>query len=101
MPSMALMSEGAKVRVMVPYALREYTRGREAVELRAPTLAAAVAALEAQFPGIGYRLLDDQGRMRRYVVVLVNEDPVADFDPAAVALRDGDTVHLLPSTAGG
>ena len=95
------MAEGAKVQVTVPYGLREYTRRRGTVELRAPTLAAAVAALEQQFPGIGYRLLDDQGRMRRYVVVLVNEDPVADLDPAAVALRDGDTVHLLPSTAGG
>ena len=95
------MGEGAKVQITVPYALREYTRGRQTVDVRAPTLAAAVAALEAQFPGIGYRLLDDQGRMRRYVVVLVNEDPVADLDPAAVALRDSDTVHLLPSTAGG
>jgi molybdopterin converting factor small subunit len=89
------------VQVTVPFALREYTGGRDAVTVRAGTLAAAVAALEQQFPGIAYRLLDDQGRMRRYVVVLVNEDPVADQDPAAVALRDGDTVHLLPHTAGG
>jgi len=97
----AHMGEASRVQVTVPYALREYTRGQDTVELRAATLAQAVAALESRFPGLGYRLLDDQGRMRRYVVVLVNEDPVGDLDPAAVALRDGDTVHLLPSTAGG
>jgi len=95
------MAEGARVQVSVPHALREYTKGAENVTVKARTLAQAVQALEAMFPGIGYRLLDDQGRMRRYVVVLVNEDPVGDLDPAAVALRDGDTVHLLPSTAGG
>jgi len=95
------MAEGARVQVAVPFALREYTKGVDNVTVKARTLAAAVEALEQQFPGIAYRLLDDQGRMRRYVVVLVNEDPVADLDPAAVTLRDGDTVHLLPSTAGG
>ena len=89
------------MQVRVPYALREYTHGEESVDLRAGTLARAVAALEARFPGIAYRLLDDQGRMRRYVIVLVNEEPVAHLDPASVPLRDGDTVHLLPSTAGG
>lgn len=89
------------MQVTVPYALRAYTGGEDTVELHAATLAQVVAALESRFPGLGYRLLDDQGRMRRYVLVLVNDDPVAHLDPASVTLRDGDTVHFLPSTAGG
>jgi molybdopterin synthase sulfur carrier subunit len=96
------MAEGeATVRVELPTGLREYTGGTDSLEVRAGTLAEAVRALNARFPGLAYRLLDDQGRMRRYVLVFVNEDPVAHLDPDAVRLRDGDTVHIVPSVAGG
>ena len=96
------MVEGeARVQVVLPRALREYAQGRDAVEVRAATLADAVAQLKARFPGLGYRILDDQGRMRRYVLVFVNEDSVAHLSPESVRLRDGDTVHILPSVAGG
>lgn len=96
------MVEGdAAVRVELPTGLREYTDGKDSFEVRAGTLADAVRALNAQFPGLRYRLLDDQGRMRRYVLVFVNEDPVAHLDPEAVRLKDGDTVHIVPSVAGG
>jgi len=95
------MAEGARVQVSVPYALREYTKGAENVAVKARTLAQAVAALEERFPGLAYRLLDDQGRMRRHVIVLVNEESVGHRDPASVDLSEGDTVHILPSTAGG
>jgi len=96
------MVEGeVRVEVYLPRALREYSEGKDWIELRAATLADAVTQLNARFPGLGYRLLDDQGKMRRYVLVFVNEDSVAHLAPDAVRLRDGDVVHILPSVAGG
>lgn len=96
------MVEGeSTVRIELPTGLREYAGGRDSFEVRAATLADAIRALNAQHPGLAYRLLDDQGRMRRYVLVFVNEDPVAHLEPEAVRLRDGDTVHIVPSVAGG
>ena len=87
--------------VTLPRALQEYAKGRGTVEVDGSTLADVVARLNAMFPGLGYRLLDDQGRMRRYVLVFVNEDSVAHLAPESVRLRDGDTIHILPSVAGG
>ncbi len=96
------MVEGeGRVQVVLPRALREYSHGKETVNLNAATLAEIVAQLNARFPGLGYRLLDDQGRMRRYVLVFVNDESVAHLAPEDVPLRDGDVVHILPSVAGG
>jgi len=96
------MVEGeGPVQVVLPRALREYSHGKVTVNLNAATLADVVAQLNARFPGLGYRLLDDQGRMRRYVLVFVNDESVAHLAPEDVRLQDGDVVHILPSVAGG
>jgi len=96
------MVEGeTRIRVWLPRALREYSKGQETVALGGDTLADVIVQLNARFPGIGYRILNDQGRLRRYVLVFVNDDSVAHLEPEAVRLRDGDTVHILPSVAGG
>lgn len=96
------MVEGRpRIRVTLPSALREYARGRDTVDVTGGTLAEVVAGLAADFPGLGYRILDDQGRLRRYVNAYVNDEPVSHLEPQDVALREGDTVHILPSVAGG
>ena len=57
------MVEGRpRIQVTLPSALRQYARGRDAVELEAGTLADVIAGLAAVFPWLGYRILDDQGR---------------------------------------
>ncbi|MGQ0796275.1 MAG: MoaD/ThiS family protein [Methanobacteriota archaeon] len=89
------------MHIVLPYALREFAKGQDLVEVRAASLAAAVARLTTRFPGLAYRILDDQGRLRRYVLAFVNDDLVSDVPPDDVRLRDGDTVSILPSVAGG
>ncbi len=90
-----------RIRVTLPSALRDYARGQDSVEVRASTLAEVVAGLAADFPGLGYRILDDQGRLRRFVNAYVNDEAVSHLEPQDVRLREGDTVHILPSVAGG
>lgn len=92
---------GAAVQVYVPYPLRELTKGRGTVELHASDLASAIVELNRRFPGLSYRILDDQGRLRRFVNVFVNDEPVSHLEPAVVVLRSGDVVTILPSIAGG
>lgn len=89
------------IHVYVPYPLRELTKGVAEVEILAHDLAEAIAELNRRFPGLAYRILDDQGRLRRFVNAFVNEEPVSDRPPSEVALRPGDEVTILPSVAGG
>jgi molybdopterin converting factor small subunit len=69
--------------------------------LDAETLADALTTLGARFPGLAARILDDQGRVRRHVLVFVNEESVSHRAPGDVPLRDGDAVRILPAVSGG
>lgn len=96
-----MVEGGPRIHVTLPSALRGYASGQDAVDVEGDTLAAVVARLAAEFPGMGYRILDDQGRLRRFVNAFVNDEIVSHLEPHDVRLRDGDTVHILPSVAGG
>ncbi|MEE9600896.1 MAG: MoaD/ThiS family protein [Thermoplasmata archaeon] len=96
------MSEGEiRVRVMLPRALLEYSGGEDSVEMTAGTLAEVIVQLNSRFPGIGERILDDRGQLRKFVHIFVNQDSVSHLEPESVPLHPGDTVHILPSVAGG
>ena len=86
--------------VRIPPALRSYTGGEDEVVLDVTDLSGILRALEASFPGIRDRVVDEAGRRRPYVNVFVNEDLVRE-DLSSVALKPGDIVHILPSVAGG
>jgi len=88
------------VLVRIPPALRSYTGGEDEVVLDVADLAGILRSLEASFPGIRARVVDEAGRRRPYVNVFVNEDLVMQ-DLSSVALKAGDVVHILPSVAGG
>ena len=92
---------GAAVQIYIPYPLRELTKGAGTIDLRADDLAGAIDALNARFPGFAYRLLDDQGRLRRFVNAFVNEESVSHIAPGEVPLHAGDVITILPNIAGG
>ena len=88
------------ILVMIPPALRSYTDGQDEVVLEASDVAAVLRSLDAAFPGIRDRVVDEAGRRRQYVNVFVNEELLL----AALAdakVKPGDVVHILPSVAGG
>jgi molybdopterin synthase sulfur carrier subunit len=88
------------VTVYVPPALRTYTAGQDEVHVEADDVASLLERLNAAFPGIRTRVVDETGHARPYVNVFVNEELVR--GPLADArLSSGDSVHLLPSVAGG
>lgn len=82
--------------------LRDLTQGTRDVEMdSADDLEVMVNNLETKFPGIGRRIVDDQGRIRRYVNVFVNAENSRELENERTRLKDGDVVHILPSVAGG
>ncbi len=98
----AYVTEGrGQVEVILPRALQEYSQGRDTIRLQGDTLADVLRSLNAEYPGLRERVLDDQGQVRRFVHVFVNGDSVHPLEPEAVALRPGDQVHILPAVAGG
>ncbi len=98
----ASVTEGeGRIEVILPRALLEYAQGRDTVQLSGHTLAEILGGLDAEFPGLRERIVDDQGKIRRFVHVFVNGDSVHLLEPEAVELRPGDQVHILPSVAGG
>ena len=93
------MSTSATVRI--PTILRTYTDGRAEVPATGPTLADVIDSLEANHPGIRARVLDDAGKLRRFVNVYVNDDDVRFAEGLATAVPDGGNVSIIPAVAGG
>ncbi len=89
------------IALKVPTILRTYTGGAAEVAVSGGTLAEAIADLDAQYPGIGARVLDDEGRLRRFVNVYVNDDDVRFLEDLQTPTPDGANVSIIPAVAGG
>lgn len=89
------------IAVKIPTILRTYTAGASEVTVTGGTLAEALGDLDAQYPGIGARVLDDEGRLRRFVNVYVNDDDVRFLEDLATPTPAGTAVSIIPAVAGG
>ena len=90
------------IRVRLTAQLRDYAHGARELQLDSVSdLRSMVDKLEKSFPGIGGRIVDDQGKIRAHVNVFVNSENSRELNNEKTLLRDGDVVHILPSVAGG
>ena len=89
------------VTVRVPTILRTYTGGAAEVSVEGGTLAEVVAALDAAHPGIAGRVLDDQGKLRRFVNVYVGDEDVRFAQGLDTHVPAGERVSVIPAVAGG
>ncbi|MET8752346.1 MoaD/ThiS family protein [Streptomyces sp. NPDC059104] len=88
------------IEVRIPTILRTYTDGEKAVNGEGATLADLLADLETRHKGIEERIVDG-GQLRRFVNVYLNDEDVRFLDGISTALKDGDSVTILPAVAGG
>lgn len=95
------MTTATEVIVLIPTPLRRYTGGESRVNLAGSSVEEVLDALDAAYPGIGERLRDDSGQIRRFVNVFVNGKNVRDADGIATALSSGDELGIIPAMAGG
>lgn len=89
------------VQIRIPTPLRKLTQNEELVEVTAPTVGDAITELQTRYPGIRERLLDEQGSVRRFVNVYVNEEDIRFLQNQQTPLKDGDEVSIIPAIAGG
>ena len=89
------------IDVRIPPILRTYTEGEKAVTAQGESIGALIDDLESNHPGIKGRLLDDQGDLRRFVNVYVNDEDVRFIGGLEAEVSDGDQVVVLPAVAGG
>lgn len=87
--------------VRIPTPLRRLTDGRAVVTVDGGDLRTVIANLDAAHPGLGERLLDEDGRLRRFVNVFVREEDVRFLDGLDTVLGEHDTVSIVPAVAGG
>jgi molybdopterin converting factor small subunit len=89
------------VSVRIPTILRGYTGGTAVVTSAPGTVRDVIAGLDAEYPGIGGRLLDDTGHLRRFVNVYVGEEDIRLAQGLDTLVPAGGQVSVIPAVAGG
>jgi sulfur-carrier protein len=89
------------VKVRIPTILRTYTAGASEVDADGGTLGEVLNSLEATYPGIRARVLDDAGKLRRFVNVYVGEEDVRFASGLETPTPEGVQVSVIPAVAGG
>ncbi len=89
------------IEVRIPTILRTYTGGAKAVDGSGATLDELLSNLDKDHSGLRDRLVDDSGKLRRFVNVYLNDEDVRFLGALETPVKDGDTVTVLPAVAGG
>ena len=84
--------------VHIPSALRSYTAQRSEVPVEGVMLAEVLAALDRHFPGIRFRIVTEQDRIRPHIRIFVND---VQFHDLSAPIRESDTVHIVCALSGG
>ena len=89
------------ITIEIPTAFRRFTDGAPKVQSGATTVAEALTDLTTKYPGLSRHVRDEQGQLRQFLNVYLNEEDIRFLNGEASALNDGDRVLLVPSIAGG
>ncbi len=89
------------VKVVIPTPLRAYAGKQESVQLQAATVGEALSALTSQFADLKKHLFTEDGRLRSFVNVYVNDEDIRYLQKDQTPVREGDVVSIVPSIAGG
>jgi adenylyltransferase/sulfurtransferase len=89
------------VKVLIPTPLRPHARGNAAAEFPAKTVAEALGHLTTEFADLKKHLFTEEGKLRSFVNVYVNGEDIRYLARENTATKDGDTITIIPSIAGG
>ena len=88
-------------KVLIPTPLRQYAGKQDSVELSGATVGEVLTALTAQYQELRAQLYNDAGKLRSFVNVYLNDEDIRYLEKDATPVKDGDTVSIVPSIAGG
>jgi molybdopterin synthase sulfur carrier subunit len=86
------------VKVRIPDPLRSYTDQQKVVDADGRTVAELLADLDARYPGIRFRMVDEQNRIRKHMKVFVNDESVRDLD---TKIEERDEITIMQALSGG
>lgn len=86
------------MKVRIPTPLHSYTSNRHVVDAEGATVADLLRDLDAQFPGIRFRMVDEQGRLRQHMKIFLNQDSIRELD---TVIEPGDEVTIMQALSGG
>lgn len=89
------------IKVRIPTPLRKLTGGQGVVNAEGTDIVGLIEALEKSYPGLKERLFDEEGALRRFVNIYINEEDIRFQDGIKTPLKTGDEVSIVPAIAGG
>jgi len=89
------------LKVSIPTPLRRYTDGNGVIEVSGGSVSSAMDSLLQQYPSLKKQLYTDDGRLRSFVNVYVNDEDIRYLQRADTTVQAGDTISIVPSIAGG
>ncbi len=89
------------VKVLIPTPLRKLTQDQAEVSVEGKTIQELIDAMGGSYPGLKDRLCDEQGKIRRFVNIYLNEEDIRFLQGEATAVKDGDNISIVPAIAGG
>lgn len=89
------------VKILIPTALRQYVDQRDAVEVEARTVGEALETLSRRYTELRRHLYNEEGKLRSFVNIYLNDEDIRYLQREATPLNDGDTLTIVPSIAGG
>lgn len=87
--------------VRIPASLRTFTQNQDEVQSPGATVGEVIQNLDAKYPGLRSRILDEKGALRRYVNLFHNEEDIRFLQELATPVKDGDRLAVVPAIAGG
>ena len=88
-------------RILIPTPLRQFADKADTVELSGKTVGEVLTALTTRFPDLKKHLYNDEGKLRSFVNVYVSDEDIRYLNKDATPVKDGDTISIVPSIAGG
>lgn len=89
------------VQILIPTPLRQYVEHQRAVEVSGATVSDALDDLVTKHTAVRHHLFDDQGGLRSFINVYVNDEDIRHLDRTATPVSGGDVISIIPSVAGG
>jgi molybdopterin converting factor small subunit len=89
------------VKVIIPTPLRAYAGKQESIEVEASTVGQALGALTTKHADLKKHLFSDDGKLRSFVNIYVNDEDIRYLQKDQTAVKPGDTISIVPSIAGG
>ena len=89
------------VKVIIPTALRQHTNNEDELQVSSRDVRSALQELVSSFPNLRRYLYSDNGRLRNFINIYLNEEDIRYISGENTQLKDGDTLMIVPSVAGG